>query len=687
MHRARALGTRRYSLWRWLALACVVVGALQLISASSASAATDTATVVINSPTSYQGNASIYGGKNENEPVTATVTAKLGGVPVNNDSVTWSSTGDVTFSPSKCTTSTGTCTVSILPGATKGVQTVTASVSGLGFSASGQANLMQFIVSSTTLSLGKTSLSTDGTDSTPGTITVTDASSQGVPGLPVAVSTNNTTNPLTCAVIGAPNRKQVYPTPTCTAHDQGTGTYDFLLTAPPPAGAPGAPSAQTETAQVPWGGPSASQAVSLTNVTPRLTGPFTASGTQILQGSSSVIPEGANWPYVDTVSYSYDGKGLDKAFLNAYSAGTLFEAGANFVRIPVSSDLWLQNCSAEASYYDKNYQQELSNEVNLVTSYGMMALVDFHTTNPNCQDTPNQGNGYAVGGGPSPLPSVSDASAFWSQVANKFAGNPLVAFELYNEPWVCTVSGSVIQGSPSGPCSSESNSESAWLNGGTMSGTNTYSAAGMQALYGYVRAQAPSNLVFVDSNNFASNPADFQYIPASFANVVYVIHDYPCQGFPSATCYGPTPESPSSIESGINNDLTNPATHGAWPAPMVIDEFGFPQGATYKEVGSGTTLNLPSGGQSCTVNGQAAGCIINNIIAYLQQKGVGWAVFQYSNSEPWEYPSTGSGCAVPQSPNPWGTICNTYPWQANADGNPVLYATQGNALTEQNVSP
>jgi hypothetical protein len=427
-------------------------------------------------------------------------------------------------------------------------------------------------------------------------------------------------------------------------------------------------------------------------VTPRLTGPFSAPtpGTRILQGGSPVVLEGANWPYVDTVNYTYDGKGLDKAFLNAYSVGTLFEAGANFVRIPVSSDLWLQNCSAEASGYDTNYQQELSNEVNLVTSYGMLALIDLHTTNPNCYDTPSQNNDNApgeVGGSAFPLPSVSDASAFWSQVASRFASNPLVAFELYNEPHVCT-SGSNIAAEATGGGCSESNSESAWLNGGAYSGIPSYSAAGMQALYGYVRAQAPSNLVFVDSNNWAANPADFQYIPPSFANVVYVIHDYPCQANndgTTATCYSSTPESPSFIEGNIDNDLTDPTTGGAWPAPMVINEFGFPQGRTYKEVGSGTTLNLPSGGQSCTVDGQTASCIINNIIAYLQQKGAGWAVFQYSNSEPWEFPSTGSGCTVPQTtpPNPWGTICNTYPWQANADGNPVLYATQGNTLAEQ----
>jgi hypothetical protein len=395
------------------------------------------------------------------------------------------------------------------------------------------------------------------------------------------------------------------------------------------------------------------------------------------------VLEGANWPYVDTVDYSYTGKGLDKAFLNAYSVGTLFAAGANFVRIPVSSDLWLQNCTAEAPYYDTSYQQELSNEVNLVTSYGMLAQIDLHTTNPNCYDTPGNNN-HLVGGGPFPLPSVSDASAFWSQVASKFASNPLVAFELYNEPWVCTVSGSVIEAWPSSGCS-ESNSESSWLGGGTMSGSNVYSAAGMQALYGYVRAKAPSNLVFVDSNNFASNPQDFEYIPPSFANVVYVMHDYPCQASTGTTaiCYSPTPESQSSIEGGLNSDLTDPATGGAWPAPMVIDEFGFPQGYTYKY--NGSVLALPSGGQSCTVNGQAASCIINNIIAYLQQKGVGWAVFQYSNSEPWEYPSAGSGCTAPA--DPWQTICNTYPWGANADGDPVLYAMQGNTLAEQNVSP
>src|SRR5206468_5653323 len=106
-----------------------------------------------------------------------------------------------------------------------------------------------------------------------------------------------------------------------------------------------------------------------------------------------------------------------------------------------------------------------------ITSRGMLALLDLHTSVTNdCTAAERQA-----------MADATYAPAFWSQVAARYKTNPMVAFDLYNEP--------------------HDISDAVWRNGGTATYKSvSFKAAGMQQLYDTVRAAGANNLVSISGN-------------------------------------------------------------------------------------------------------------------------------------------------------------------------------------------
>ena len=126
--------------------------------------------------------------------------------------------------------------------------------------------------------------------------------------------------------------------------------------------------------------------------------------------------------------------------------------------------------------------------------------------------------------------------------------NPLVAFDLYNEP--------------------HDISQSIWLNGGETTDTVTgvtYDAAGMQQLYDTVRAAGSTNLTFISGLNWANTP------PTTLVtgpNIVYAVHYYTCPSAAPPNCTNTDPYDPTQ-------DLSQWTTLGA-TEPVMVTEFGWP---------------------------------------------------------------------------------------------------------------
>src|SRR5947199_111790 len=115
---------------------------------------------------------------------------------------------------------------------------------------------------------------------------------------------------------------------------------------------------------------------------------------------------------------------------------------------------------ANSGNFDPSYASKVDNAVSWITGRGMVALLDLHY-NP------------IVPCGHVGLHEMADAPNsinFWEQVAARYKSNPLVAFDLYNEP--------------------NNIPDSVWLNGGQASeGRTVFNAAGMQQMYDAIRGQ------------------------------------------------------------------------------------------------------------------------------------------------------------------------------------------------------
>lgn len=288
-----------------------------------------------------------------------------------------------------------------------------------------------------------------------------------------------------------------------------------------------------------------------------LVAPFHTSGNQILDANGNPVSfRGVNYTDLLSVPSSSSPAPIEHEFAEARAWG------ANLVRIALNEALWLPTSCT----YNSGYEAQVDNVVNWVTSLGMLAVLNLEYNAPIlCQQ-----------GGQQEMADNPGSYDFWQQVASRYGGNPLVAFDLYNEP--------------------HNISNAVWLDGGQATdGMLTYEAAGMQGLYNTVRATGTQDLVFVSGNNW-SNSVPSTLVSGS--NIVYSAHAYTCPTNPPPNCSTPNYYDPSSI---LDNWVGISAS-----VPVVVGEFGWPD---------------PN---DATYNG--------NVIAFAHAHGWGWNALAWNRS-------------------------------------------------------
>jgi Cellulase (glycosyl hydrolase family 5) len=308
--------------------------------------------------------------------------------------------------------------------------------------------------------------------------------------------------------------------------------------------------------------------------TPAVVGPLHTSGNRIVQANGQPITlRGVVMPGLEQ-SGTLAGTGVSQQ-----AVAEAKDWGANFVRVPLGEQFWLSsNCDSVASYV-----ATVDKVVRWITSLGMVALLDLHTN--------TVGVGVCAAGAQHNMADEAQSPTFWSEVAARYGNrsspeyNPLVAFDLYNEP--------------------RNISDAVWLNGGMtleLSGVLLYQTAGMQQLYNVVRAAGSDNLVFISGNNSANTP------PSTLvqgSNIVYAIHYYTCPSAAPPLCANANPYDPAQ---DLNQWLPLSATE-----PVVITEFGWPS--------------------------QQSGTYNTNVIDYAASHGWGWSAFAWEDRQyqsPWD---------------------------------------------------
>ena len=127
----------------------------------------------------------------------------------------------------------------------------------------------------------------------------------------------------------------------------------------------------------------------------------------------------------------------------------------NAVRLPLNEDCWLGINGVPSDSGGPAYQAAYKKTVELLTRANIAVLADLHWTAP----------GSTQATGQQQLPDSDHAPTMWAGVAATFKSNPLVIFELFNEPFpACPATVSRL-----GPCTRTRNGVDHSLTGVTLS--------------------------------------------------------------------------------------------------------------------------------------------------------------------------------------------------------------------------
>jgi hypothetical protein len=263
-----------------------------------------------------------------------------------------------------------------------------------------------------------------------------------------------------------------------------------------------------------------------------------------------------------------DRSGTEFACLSGnFSDGPVDQAGVdamkawhvNAVRVPLNEDCWLGINGVPAAYSGAAYQAAVKKWVDLLTSNGMVAILDLHWT----------AAGASLSNAQQPMPDADHAPTLWSQVATTFASNGAVIFDLFNEPyvtdWTC------------------------WTSGGACAQANgaTYTVAGMAALLQAVRNAGANNVVILgglayssDLSQWVASVNSIPKLPAplsgiSIANVAASWHAYDFNGQSGCPSqyngYSAAQKCNSAQTTATNTSATSVLAAGF---PVVIGEVG-----------------------------------------------------------------------------------------------------------------
>jgi hypothetical protein len=245
------------------------------------------------------------------------------------------------------------------------------------------------------------------------------------------------------------------------------------------------------------------------------------------------------------------------------------------VRIPMAASAWLgveTNSSKEnMGKYPKlnlQYQDLIAQMVSNYSKYGIVTILDLHWTDDDTDNAPMAGKGK------------TNCVDFWDSVASKFGNDPMVFYELYNEPHRVT--------------------QDQWANGDA-------TTSGMLEMLAAVRKHTDSPAIIAGYGGYAYDAdslvaLDTTLLKQSEKNVIWNFHPYmgPNQAGDAKKC-------PSGFESRVQQMINST------DKPIIITEFG--QSCQPTE---GASENCPG-----TYEGKTMG-YDETILTIAQKYGVSW---------------------------------------------------------------
>jgi endoglucanase len=240
------------------------------------------------------------------------------------------------------------------------------------------------------------------------------------------------------------------------------------------------------------------------------------SGPDAPSGRSSAPPLGTSAPKLHVAGARIvDDSGAEVRLLGVNRSGSEFECvnggsiwdgpvdddavaaiaswRARAVRIALNEDCWLGVGQVHPSSSGDAYRQAVAGYVSRLEAHGIVAILDLHWTDGTWTGKASQ-CGDQTAKCQKPMPDAEHAPAFWTSVAQTFAGDRSVVFDLFNEAY------------PNATATmSADRSWECWLHGGDSCAGLPYRAAGMQQLVDAVRGTGARNVILVGGNGYAND--------------------------------------------------------------------------------------------------------------------------------------------------------------------------------------
>ena len=212
---------------------------------------------------------------------------------------------------------------------------------------------------------------------------------------------------------------------------------------------------------------------------------------------------------VNVDSLEYNSSGTDGGVCNDIVASTgaaITRWHANLIRVPLSQDFWFGVGNSKTTNPNQAaYRALVDTLVGTCRNNNAYCLLDLHWSgNGNWGTAVQQEN----------MPDIH-STPFWADVAARYANNPAVLFDLYNEPKGIT-------------------DWNIWRNGDATGAAVGFVSPGMQPLLNTIRGAGANNIVVAGGLDWAYDlsgvPANHLTDVANGRGVAYATHIYPWKG-------------------------------------------------------------------------------------------------------------------------------------------------------------
>jgi endoglucanase len=291
-------------------------------------------------------------------------------------------------------------------------------------------------------------------------------------------------------------------------------------------------------------------------------------GNQLIDGSGHpVLLRGAHITSVFNYIVAWNHGAYPFGSLNPGVFSAMRSWGMNVLRIPLS--FWIYQLSPSS------FLSKLDTVIQEANSAGLYVVIDNH-------DDDQAGSPYGKGADvPKP-----ETIAFWQAIASHYKYNPMILFDIINEP--------------------KQTDWNTWLHGGgTVTGATgkTAPVVGMQDVVNAIRAVGAPQIIIAESSTLVDGFSGIGNNLIQDPNIVYSIHEY----------FDYAKDNHNRTPSGWNAAFGNlSATH-----PVFIGEWAVLPNAQYPTFCNGLTT-------------QQAEQLTLSFLQYMQQHQVNWTAWNFN---------------------------------------------------------